>query len=68
MSSILIVEDEKHLADGLRYNLEAEGFSVDAVADAENQRWKNFKRKSLNRYDVVVLDVMLPVWMGLRGK
>ena len=29
------VEDEKHLADGLRYNLEAEGYSVDAVGDAE---------------------------------
>src|ERR1043166_8576059 len=58
MSSILIVEDEKHLADGLRYNLEAEGFSVDAVADAETAL-ENLKDKP-DRYDVVVLDVMLP--------
>ena len=36
MSALLIVEDEKHLADGLRYNLEAEGYSVDAVSDAES--------------------------------
>jgi len=35
MISVLIVEDEKHLADGLRYNLEDEGYSVGAVADAE---------------------------------
>ena len=28
MSRILIVEDEKHLADGLRFNLEAEGYDV----------------------------------------
>ena len=58
MSSVLIVEDEKHLADGLRYNLEAEGFSVDAVADAETAL-ENLKDKP-DGYDVVVLDVMLP--------
>jgi DNA-binding response OmpR family regulator len=58
MSSVLIVEDEQHLADGLRYNLEADGYSVDAVADAETALKKlNDKPGS---YDVVVLDVMLP--------
>ena len=31
MSSVLIVEDEKHIADGLRYNLNAEGYDVDTV-------------------------------------
>ena len=35
MKSVLIVEDEKHLADGLRYNLKLEGFEVDAVGTAE---------------------------------
>jgi DNA-binding response OmpR family regulator len=58
MTSVLIVEDEKHLADGLRYNLEAEGYSVDAVADAETAL-ENLKDKP-DGYDVVVLDVMLP--------
>ena len=58
MNSVLIVEDEKHLADGLRYNLEAEGYSVDAVADAETAL-ENLKDKP-DGYDVVVLDVMLP--------
>ena len=35
MSNVLIVEDEEHLADGLRYNLEAEGYTVETVGDGE---------------------------------
>src|SRR5213594_2279581 len=58
MSSVLIVEDEKHLADGLRYNLEAEGYSVDTVSDAETASALLEERP--REYDVVVLDVMLP--------
>lgn len=58
MSSILIVEDEKHLADGLRYNLSAEGYEVDIASTAEQAATLLLdKRKA---YDVVVLDVMLP--------
>ena len=33
MSRILVVEDEQHLADGLRFNLAAEGHDVDVVGD-----------------------------------
>ena len=58
MSGILIVEDEKHLADGLRYNLEAEGYSVDTVSDAETALELLSERP--REYDVMVLDVMLP--------
>src|SRR4029453_18629610 len=58
MSAVLIVEDEKHLADGLRFNLEAEGYSVDTVSDGESALSLLLdKRKS---YDVLLLDVMLP--------
>jgi len=58
MNSVLIVEDEKHLADGLRYNLKAEGYDVDIASSAEQAASLLLdKRKS---YDVVVLDVMLP--------
>jgi DNA-binding response OmpR family regulator len=58
MNSVLIVEDEKHLADGLRYNLKAEGYEVDTVGNAEDALTKlNDDREN---YDVVVLDVMLP--------
>ena len=58
MNSVLIVEDEKHLADGLRYNLKAEGYDVETVGTAEDA----FSRLTGagKDYDVVVLDVMLP--------
>jgi DNA-binding response OmpR family regulator len=58
MSRILIVEDEAHLADGLRFNLEAEGHSVDIDGDGQAA----LDRLLANRtaYDAVVLDVMLP--------
>lgn len=36
MSNVLIVEDEAHLANGLRFNLEAEGHSVEVVGDGES--------------------------------
>jgi DNA-binding response OmpR family regulator len=58
MSRILVVEDEKHLAEGLRFNLEAEGYSVDVVetGEAAIELLLNEKKP----FDVVVLDVMLP--------
>ncbi len=67
MSRVLIVEDETHLAEGLQFNLEAEGHSVKVVGDGEsalelllgrNRRTaENGKREN---FDAVVLDVMLP--------
>jgi DNA-binding response OmpR family regulator len=58
MSAVLIVEDEQHLADGLRYNLKAEGYDVDIAASAEEAVLLLLDRRKV--YDVVVLDVMLP--------
>jgi two-component system alkaline phosphatase synthesis response regulator PhoP len=58
MSAVLIVEDEQHLADGLRYNLEAEGYAVKTVADGESALALLLDRRE--HYDAVVLDVMLP--------
>jgi DNA-binding response OmpR family regulator len=58
MNRILIVEDEEHLADGLRFNLEADGFEVETAYDGEVALDKIFvENKS---FDVVVLDVMMP--------
>lgn len=57
-ASVLIVEDEKHLADGLRFNLEAEGYRVETVADGESALVLLLDDR--RRYDAVVLDVMLP--------
>jgi DNA-binding response OmpR family regulator len=58
MSAVLIVEDEKHLADGLRYNLKAEGYEVDVARTAEEAFPLLVDRQP--SYDVIVLDVMLP--------
>jgi DNA-binding response OmpR family regulator len=58
MSRVLVVEDESHLARGLSYNLEAEGHSVEVVADGETALERLLARKE--NFDVVVLDVMLP--------
>jgi DNA-binding response OmpR family regulator len=58
MSRILIVEDEQHIADGLRFNLIAEGHDVEVVDTGEAA----LSRLSANptRFDLVILDVMLP--------
>ena len=58
MSRILIVEDEAHLAEGLRFNLEAEGHAVQISDNGEDA----LKRLLKNResFDALVLDVMLP--------
>ena len=58
MSAVLIVEDEKHLADGLRFNLEAEGYMVEAVRDGESAL--ALLTDNPQHFDAVVLDVMLP--------
>src|SRR2546430_8559300 len=58
MSAVLVVEDEQHLADGLRFNLEAEGYTVDTVNDGESALSRLFDEHQ--RYDALVLDVMLP--------
>jgi DNA-binding response OmpR family regulator len=75
MSRVLIVEDETHLAKGLRFNLEAEGHSVRVVGDGEQalalllgKRGEAMEdtgdsqgKKGLQEdFDAVVLDVMLP--------
>ena len=58
MNRILIVEDEKHLAEGLRFNLEAENFQVAVTDNAEAALTMLLTNKEL--FDVLLLDVMLP--------
>jgi DNA-binding response OmpR family regulator len=58
MSRVLVVEDEAHLADGLRFNLQAEGHAVEVAADGETALERLVEKRE--RFDVVVLDVMLP--------
>jgi DNA-binding response OmpR family regulator len=56
---VLIVEDEQHLAEGLRFNLEAERYAVEVV-DTGEAALERLLGKSRERFDLVVLDVMLP--------
>ncbi len=58
MNRLLVVEDEQHLADGLRFNLEAEGYQVQVVDTAKEA----LQRLLVNPapFDVLVLDIMLP--------
>ncbi len=58
MSAVLIVEDEQHLAEGLRFNLEAEGYEVEIATDGETAI--GLLSRQPQRFDIVVLDVMLP--------
>ncbi|NWG00893.1 MAG: response regulator transcription factor [Thermoanaerobaculaceae bacterium] len=59
-SRILIVEDEKHLAEALGHNLKFEGYDAVVVGDGETA----LERLSNEEFDLVVLDVMLP---GISG-
>jgi two-component system alkaline phosphatase synthesis response regulator PhoP len=62
MSRILVVEDEAHIADGLRFNLEADGHTVQ-VASTGEAALARFDAAQTT-FDLLVLDVMLP---GLDG-
>ncbi len=57
---VLVVEDEKRLAAGLRRGLEAEGFAVDVALNGTDGLWMAKE----NPYDAIILDIMLP---GLNG-
>jgi DNA-binding response OmpR family regulator len=56
---VLIVEDELHLAEGLRFNLEAEGFEAEVVESGETALERLLAANGAP-FDLVVLDVMLP--------
>lgn len=58
MSRVFVVEDEMHLAQGLQFNLEAEGHEV-KVFDTAEAAWQMLANDG-HATDVIVLDVMLP--------
>ncbi|MCE6996553.1 response regulator transcription factor [Saccharothrix sp. S26] len=59
---VLVVEDDRRLAELLSRGLTAEGFAVDVEHDGRDGLW----RATEHAYDVVVLDVMLPSLNGYR--
>lgn len=61
-SKILVVDDEKLIVKGIKFSLEQEGWEVDAAYDGEEAL--NYVKN--NKYDVMILDVMLPKYDGLQ--
>jgi two-component system alkaline phosphatase synthesis response regulator PhoP len=59
--TILVVDDEADIRDLLKYNLEQEGYAVEAKEDGE----KAFQFLQDNRVDLILLDLMLPGMPGL---
>ena len=62
MPRILVVEDEDHLAIGIKFNLEAEGFEVETVGDGQAALTR--LDAAARPFDLVILDVMLPGMSG----
>jgi two-component system alkaline phosphatase synthesis response regulator PhoP len=60
-ATILVIEDDRALREGLVLNFELHGYQVDAAADGEEGMQKAFDL----RPDLIVLDIMLPGWSGL---
>ena len=61
MTTILVIEDDRALREGLVLNFELHGYQVNAAADGEEGMQKAFDL----RPDLIVLDIMLPGWSGL---
>jgi DNA-binding response OmpR family regulator len=61
MARLLVVEDEDHLATGIKFNLELEGYEVEVVSDGALALARLLRPPA---FDLVILDVMLP---GLDG-
>lgn len=59
---ILVVEDEEHLATGIRYNLEAEGYRVSMAEDGRTAL--RIVEENAGTIDLVILDLMLPGMSG----
>ena len=62
MARLLVVEDEAHLAQGIKFNLEIEGYEVDVAVDGK----KGLERARDAPPDLVILDLMLPGMDGFR--
>jgi two-component system alkaline phosphatase synthesis response regulator PhoP len=54
--NILLVEDEEHLHEALKLNLEMEGYEVDSAYDGQEA----LKQIQSAHYDLIILDIMLP--------
>ena len=62
MAKLLLVEDDKKIANAVKRGLEAEGFTVEVAHDGDDGFW----RATEGSYDLIVLDIMLPGRNGFR--
>lgn len=60
---ILVVDDEKTLVKGIKFNLENEGYEVDACHDGETA----VEKARTGSYDLILLDIMMPKLNGLEA-
>ena len=62
MKKVLVIEDEKHLAEGLRLNLSLKNYQVEVAGDGVKglELWKSFQP------DLIILDLMLPELDGFK--
>ena len=58
---VLVVDDEKLIVKGIRFNLEQDGMEVDCAYDGEEA----VEKAKENHYDIILLDLMLPKMDGL---
>ena len=58
---VLVVDDEKIIVKGLKFSLEQEGWQVDCAYDGEEA----LQMAQSNRYQIILLDLMLPKLSGL---
>lgn len=63
MPRILVVDDEKILVKGIRFNLENEGYQVEIGSDGEEA----VEKARVGQYDLVILDLMMPKIDGLQA-
>ena len=62
MAKVLVVDDEKLIVKGIRFSLEQDGMEVDCAYDGEEA----LEMAHANRYDIILLDVMLPKLDGFQ--
>ncbi len=61
MKKVLVVDDEKLIVKGLKFSLEQDDMEVDTAYDGGEA----FEKIQNNHYDIVLLDIMLPVYTGI---
>lgn len=61
MKKVLVVDDEKSIVKGIKFSLEQDDMQVDVAYDGEEA----VEKARDNKYDIILLDIMLPVYSGL---